>query len=503
MTHLTTSITTSPISPAKHYPNPHPALSVPSSDITSSVRKIENSSLSGGRMFSPSAVNRFGYTPTTGTRDEENTPVVVRIGEDNTLPFQDPAVFTNVNDCADELRITELGVPVFKLDTGFRTIQDWMVYVFHQNTMGSGTVMQMVNVIDGASTPLQDISDIYCNMINKPVVEMGALLKLLAGMGFVRMNVIANHLKYTKFNHLNLVCEEVSISLRGSRRSALIDGHVKPQTYELIKEAFIGNLVPVKEKIELRQLDDFRKDQDGSTEPDFSTHELTDDMDYALPEFYPWIKMDLEEYFRQFLESRDNVLVLIGPPGTGKSTLIRTIIRNLKVRAMLAYKPDVVMSPQFIKTCQNFLEADHSYRDYSNAAFSDGPVTTHRPHKAIIVEDADLIMAKRSDGNHRMSEILNATSGIATDSHSKFILSTNLKDIDDIDPALLRPGRCFDILGFRELSAAEATAVRAARGLEPREFASNRRYKLAEVLTNSVTQHQVQPIVKPRFGFGN
>jgi ATP-dependent 26S proteasome regulatory subunit len=118
-----------------------------------------------------------------------------------------------------------------------------------------------------------------------------------------------------------------------------------------------------------------------------------------------------------------------------------------------------------------------------------------------VVEDADLIMAKRSDGNHRMSEILNATSGIASDNHSKFILSTNLKSIDDIDPALLRHGRCFDVLCFRELTANEAAVVRAARGMSPRDFSSNRDYKLAEVLNNSISKHQVEAIVKPRFGF--
>jgi ATP-dependent 26S proteasome regulatory subunit len=191
--------------------------------------------------------------------------------------------------------------------------------------------------------------------------------------------------------------------------------------------------------------------------------------------------------------------VLIGPPGTGKSTLIRTVIRDLNIRSMLAYKPDVVASPHFIKICQEFLANDYGFKSFEPTRPSNH--TTSRRHKAVVVEDADLIMAKRSDGNHRMSEILNATSGIASDNHSKFILSTNLKSIDDIDPALLRHGRCFDVLCFRELTANEAAVVRAARGMSPRDFSSNRDYKLAEVLNNSISKHQVEAIVKPRFGF--
>ena len=100
-----------------------------------------------------------------------------------------------------------------------------------------------------------------------------------------------------------------------------------------------------------------------------------------------------------------------------------------------------------------------------------------------------------------MAEILNATSGVVSDSHSKFILSTNLKDTDDIDPALMRPGRCFDILCFRDLTAAEATMIRQARGLEPVVYDASRKYKLAEVLNNAVTQHLTEPVIKPRFGF--
>jgi ABC-type dipeptide/oligopeptide/nickel transport system ATPase component len=249
---------------------------------------------------------------------------------------------------------------------------------------------------------------------------------------------------------------------------------------------------PVVDRVIVQQLDGYAQSQmGGGLQPVFSNNKLTDGMDCAHPEFYPWIKMDLMDYFREFFKSKANALVLIGEPGTGKSTLIRTVIRELNVRAMLAYKQDVITSSEFVGACRDFL----------NRSNYDPENDITKQTQAIVIEDADLIMRRRVDGNTQMAELLNATSGITSNIRHKFIMSTNLKTIDDIDPALLRPGRCFDILCFRSLSADEATLVRQVRGLEPREFSKANRYKLAEVLNDVITQHQVEPIVKPRFGF--
>ena len=39
------------------------------------------------------------------------------------------------------------------------------------------------------------------------------------------------------------------------------------------------------------------------------------------------------------------------------------------------------------------------------------------------------------------------------------VFSTNLPSISDIDPALVRPGRCYDILKFEELNQTQAEAL--------------------------------------------
>jgi ATP-dependent 26S proteasome regulatory subunit len=47
-----------------------------------------------------------------------------------------------------------------------------------------------------------------------------------------------------------------------------------------------------------------------------------------------------------------------------------------------------------------------------------------------------------------MHRFLNVGDGLVTTKGKKLIFSTNLPSIRDVDSALVRPGRCFDILNF-------------------------------------------------------
>lgn len=180
----------------------------------------------------------------------------------------------------------------------------------------------------------------------------------------------------------------------------------------------------------------------------------------AKNSFYPWMSVPLDVYFNKFMESKESVLVLFGPPGTGKSTFLRSLIRSNNYPTTIAYDKDVITSSALIT---EFYDDDNS--------------------RLLVYEDIDNHIGSRENGNFLMSNFLNSAEGVITRPDKKVIFSTNLSSIERIDPALLRVGRCFDIIGFRELTQEEAGNVLVDMGREPKNFSRKKSWSLAEVLS--------------------
>lgn len=151
---------------------------------------------------------------------------------------------------------------------------------------------------------------------------------------------------------------------------------------------------------------------------------------------YPWMKKDINDYVDDYLNSQASLLILIGKPGTGKTTFIRNMIHRSKANAKVAYDELVISDDGFFA---GFIDDDDS--------------------RFLVMEDADNFLAARSDGNTMMHKFLNVSDGLVSAADKKIVFSTNLPNVRDIDPALVRPGRCFDIIEFRPLTIAEAEAV--------------------------------------------
>lgn len=179
-----------------------------------------------------------------------------------------------------------------------------------------------------------------------------------------------------------------------------------------------------------------------------------------LPEAYPFIP-NLDQWIRRFIESDSNVLILNGPMGTGKSALIGHMIKQGQFSTMTAFD-DKVMKNDSLYTM--FISYNYNL---------------------LVLEDADLLLLGRVDKeNDTMSKLLNVSEGIINTKGKKIIFTANLGNTKDIDAALLRPGRCFDIVEFRELTLNEANAAREKLGKRPFAYAlssPNRTYSLAEI----------------------
>ena len=155
-----------------------------------------------------------------------------------------------------------------------------------------------------------------------------------------------------------------------------------------------------------------------------------------VEEMYPFLgEESLKSYYRRFAESSANILLLIGEPGTGKSTFIRGYLNEMVSSTLLTYDASII-------------ECDDIFAKFIGGSYD-----------TFVIEDADEFLKPRTAGNRLMHKFLNIGDGLVSKSSKKLIFSTNLPSIDNVDSALTREGRCFDILHFNRLNANQASKL--------------------------------------------
>ncbi len=167
-----------------------------------------------------------------------------------------------------------------------------------------------------------------------------------------------------------------------------------------------------------------------------SFDEIADDL--LLDEAYPSLGRRVDEFVEGYLQARETVLILQGPPGTGKTRLVRAILAAMSRRkgdsAKVMYTAD-----------KRALENDEIFVDFITGS-----------HDAFVIEDADHLLKARTSGNFELHRFLGIADGVVRAQSRKVIFTTNLPNINDIDDALLRPGRCYAVKNLRNLEPAEA-----------------------------------------------
>jgi hypothetical protein len=161
--------------------------------------------------------------------------------------------------------------------------------------------------------------------------------------------------------------------------------------------------------------------------------------------YYPWLGEPVDAYLDRYLASSASVLFVMGEPGTGKTSLIRHLIYERQLKAVITYE-------------EKLINSDEMFVDF---LAQDGDAV-------LVIEDAEsLLGAREGGGNSLMARFLNVSDGLVRMSGKKIIFTTNQNDFRSVDPALVRPGRSFDALRARALTYEEGCRAAADAGLPP------------------------------------
>lgn len=153
----------------------------------------------------------------------------------------------------------------------------------------------------------------------------------------------------------------------------------------------------------------------------------------------PFIE-DVDNYIENFLNSKAPVLILQGEAGTGKTTFVKYILKAMQekvfkqrdeLRVTYSFDESVFYSSEFYKQL--------IYDDYDVQVYEDINQVLHKNQEEEI---------------NPINKFLSITDGLVS-KYKKIIITTNIESKHQLNLALLRPGRCFDVIEFRKLVGIE------------------------------------------------
>jgi hypothetical protein len=200
-------------------------------------------------------------------------------------------------------------------------------------------------------------------------------------------------------------------------------------------------------------------------------------------QFYPFMKgEDIKDFADRYMNSGSSILLLIGPPGTAKTNFIRQLLSSTNESVLLTYSEDLK-------------KADKLFSYFYDS-----------PEKFLIVEDADTYIERREDGNSNLKMLLNISDGLTANPDKFVIFSTNLPSLNRVDPALIRPGRCFGVLQFDRLKGDDLDAAIDVIGRDKFKNINynNDGYTIAELFAiANGEQLDSENKITSKFGFNN